>query len=109
MPTLCELIDVKAPKNDGISMLPLLLDSSHSTGNRSLYWEFGERGGKQAILENEWKLIRLGIEDPIYELYNVVEDISEMNNVISEYPEIASSLRNKLKSIPDRESVFYRK
>ena len=90
MPTLCDLIDAKAPKNDGISMLSLLLDPSHSTGDRSLYWEFGGRGGKQAILENEWKLIRLGLEDPVYELYNLVEDISEMNNVNSEYPEIAS-------------------
>jgi len=109
MPTLCELTDVKAPKNDGMSMLSLLLDLSHSIGDRSLYWEFGERGGKQAMLENEWKLIRLGLDDPVYELYNVVEDVSEMNNVISKYPEIASSLKKQLESIPDRQSVFYRK
>ena len=32
MPTLCDLIDAKAPKNDGISMLSLLLDPSHSIG-----------------------------------------------------------------------------
>ena len=108
MPTLCDLIDAKAPKNDGISMVSLFLDPSHSIGDRSLYWEFGERGGKQAILENEWKLIRLGLENPVYELYNVVEDISEMNNVISEYPKIASVLKKQLKSIPDRQSVFYR-
>ena len=49
-------------------MLSLLLDPSHSIGDRTLYWEFGERGGKQAILENEWKLIRLGLENPVYEL-----------------------------------------
>lgn len=108
MPTLCELIDVDAPKNDGISMLPLLLDPTHSIGDRSLYWEFGERGGKQAILDNEWKLIRLGIEDPVYELYNVVEDISESSNVISQFPEIASSLKKQLEATPDSESVFYR-
>ena len=89
-------------------MLSLLLDPSHSIGDRTLYWEFGERGGKQAILENEWKLIRLGLENPVYELYNVVEDISEMNNVISKYPKIASALKKQLKSIPDRQSVFYR-
>jgi len=109
MPTLCELIDVKAPENDGISMLPLLLDPSHSTGDRSLYWEFGERGGKQAILKNEWKLIRLGIEEPVYELYNVIEDISESSNVISQFPEIASSLKKQLEATRDSESVFYRK
>ena len=61
------------------------------------------------MLENEWKLIRLGLDDPVYELYNVVEDVSEMNNVISKYPEIASSLKKQLESIPDRQSVFYRK
>lgn len=32
MPMLCDLINAKAPKNDGISMLSLLLDSSHSKG-----------------------------------------------------------------------------
>ena len=89
-------------------MLSLLLDPSHSIGDRTLYWEFGERGGKQAILENEWKLTRLGLENPVYELCKVVEDKSEMNNLISNYLEIASALKKQLKSIPDRQSVFYR-
>ena len=107
MPTLCELTDVKAPKNDGMSMLSLLLDLSHSIYDRSLYWEFGERGGKQAMLKR-METDSSRSDDPVYELYNVVEDVSEMNNAISKYPEIASSLKKQLESIPDRQSVFYR-
>ena len=73
---------------------------------RVLYWEFGERGGKQAVLQGDWKLIRLGLEDPVYELYNVVSDASEQTNLAVDHPEKVQALKRLLKSIPDDQSAF---
>jgi len=106
MPTVCDLIDVKSPRTDGVSMLPLLLGEKINTKERVLYWEFGERGGKQAVLQGDWKLIRLGLEDPVYELYNVVSDVSEQRNVAVDHPEKVQALKRLLKSIPDDQSAF---
>lgn len=106
MPTVCDLIDVKSPRTDGVSMLPLLLGKKAKEKERDLYWEFGEKGGKQAVLQGDWKLIRLGLENPVYELYNVVTDVSEQRNVAVEHPEKVQSLKRLLKSIPDDQSAF---
>lgn len=106
MPTVCDLVNVKSPRTDGVSMLPLLLDEQANKEERILYWEFGERGGKQAVLKGDWKLIRLGLENPVYELYNVVEDASERTNLAAIHPEKVQTLKQLLKSIPDDQSAF---
>jgi len=106
MPTVCELIGAESPPSDGESMLPLLLGKKSKGEERTLYWEFGERGGKQAVLKGDWKLVRLGLEDPVYELYNVESDSSEERNLATLYPERVSALKTLLQSIPDEDSVF---
>lgn len=106
MPTVCDLIDAKSPRTDGVTMLPLLLGKKANAKERVLYWEFGERGGKQAVLQGDWKLIRLGLEDPVYELYNVVSDASEQTNLAVDHPEKVQALKRLLKSIPDDQSAF---
>ena len=106
MPTVCDLIDVKVPKNDGQSMLPLLIGAQTTLSSRILYWEFGEQGGKQSVLQGDWKLVRIGLENPAYELYNVVEDPSEEINQLALCPEKVATLKVLLKSIPDERSPF---
>lgn len=106
MPTARELIGARPAPSDGESMLPILLGQRSKAKMRTLYWEFGEQGGKQAILEGDWKLIRLGLENEHYELYNVVEDPSEELDRSREFPERVASLRTILESIPDKRSAF---
>ena len=106
MPTARELVGAKPSATDGESMLPILLGKRAQAKPRTLYWEFGEQGGKQSILQGDWKLIRLGIEDPVYELYNVVEDPSEELDRFHEFPERAAALKKALESIPDERSAF---
>jgi arylsulfatase A-like enzyme len=90
LPTFSDLAGFETPKCDGISFLPELLgeeQESHSL----LYWEFHERGGKQAILSDPWKAVRLEVgQNPqgALELYNLVEDPKEEHNVADAYPEL---------------------
>ena len=74
--------------------------------NRSLYWEFPEQGGKQAILKGNWKLVRLNKKKPYLELYNVEDDPEEKNDLIKKYPEKAKKLLKEMLSIPDEDTVF---
>ncbi len=90
LPTLSEVAGFEVDQSDGISFLPALLGEKQPT-HEFLYWEFHERGGKQAILSDPWKAVRLGVgqnpNGPL-ELYNLQEDPIEANNVADKHPEL---------------------
>ncbi len=78
---------------------------------RSLYWEFGEKGGKQALLKGNKKLVRLmnrkgKSTNETFELYDVVKDPTESNNIIDQYPEMAESMKEQMHSIPDENTIM---
>jgi arylsulfatase A-like enzyme len=90
LPTLSELSGFEPQQSDGISFLPELLGQEQAV-HEMLYWEFHERGGKQAILSGQWKAIRLGVgKDPNgpLELYDLEADPFEKNNVAMEHPDL---------------------
>jgi arylsulfatase A len=101
MPTIAEIIDVKPPNEmDGISFLPTL-QSDEQEKHDHLYWEFHERGGRQALRKGDWKLViydvfKDGEIKP--ELYNIKNDPGEENNLASEYPERVEELMGILKT-----------
>jgi len=94
MPTLCEIAGIaKAENTDGISFLPSL------TGKRQpkheyLYWEFPEYGGQQAVRINQWKGMRKDIlkGNMKIELFNLDNDILELTDLSSKYPEIIKQM-----------------
>lgn len=89
LPTLCDIIKVPQPKNtDGISFLPALTGIGKQPKHDFLYWELHENGGLQAVLKNNWKLIRFNADTKKYryELYNLNSDPGEMMDVASQYP-----------------------
>ncbi|TBN03373.1 arylsulfatase [Hyunsoonleella flava] len=105
LPTACEIAEIDIPKNtDGISLLPELLGEKQENHDY-LYWEFLERGGKQAVRLGDWKGIRLNMSNnmaaPI-ELYNLASDVGEKNNVASENPKIVK----KIFDIMEREHTY---
>ena len=89
LPTLCDILKVSKPKNiDGISFLPALTGVGKQKKHDFLYWELHENGGLQAILKNNWKLIRFGVDLKTYryELYNLNSDPGELMDVANQYP-----------------------
>lgn len=105
LPTVCEIVNLKKPQNtDGISFLPELLGKEQDSHDY-LYWEFLERGGKQAVRLGNWKGVRLHMDNnpnaPI-ELYKLTSDTSEVTNVAEENPKILEQIAN----IMDREHAY---
>jgi arylsulfatase A-like enzyme len=91
LPTLCHIIGVKAPEStDGVSFLPSLTGKGIQQKHDFLYWELHESGGRQAVLKDNWKLIRFNADNKDawkYELYNISQDPGEQMNVLAQYPE----------------------
>lgn len=110
-PTFAEIAGVKSPvQSDGISMLPTILgDDAAQRQHSSLYWEFHELGGRQAIRVGDWKLIRLNVKNPdksTLELYNLSSDPGEQFNLASQYPDTRDALLEILDSSRTRSEVF---
>lgn len=75
--------DVSAIKDlDGVNLLPYLEKSNEEKPHETLYWKKENRG---AIRHGDYKLIRF--PDRPAELYNIEQDISEVNDLASQNPE----------------------
>lgn len=85
MPTFADLLGTPLPgATDGISFLPTLLSTNNQQEHPYLYWEFHEQGGRQALRQGKWKLIRQGIHSDQgmwHELYDLETDIHEDHNL----------------------------
>ena len=66
-------------------------DCEHIAGEY-LYWEFYERTFRQAVVRENWKLIRSGMDDNQVELYDLHKDIHEDQNLAKEQPALVQSL-----------------
>jgi arylsulfatase A-like enzyme len=98
LPTAAELAGAKAPENvDGISIAPTLLGKSkEQKKHQFLYWEFHERGGKQAVRMGKFKAVRLNVHkkpDGPLELYNLEDDLGEQNNIAAHYPKAIAKIQ----------------
>jgi arylsulfatase A-like enzyme len=112
LPTMADLLDDDENiKTDGISFLPTLLNEEDQPEHEFLYWEFHERGGKQAVRMGKWKAIRLDIQenpDAQIELYDLEMDPSEGINIADEYPELVQKCKQIMESehIPSKDFPF---
>lgn len=101
-PTILKLINYQIPKNktiDGTDFSAALLKNIEMKRN-AVYWHYPHyhQGGSttySAVRKNDWKLIYF-YETGVKELYNLKDDVSELNNLNEKYPGITNSLYNKL-------------
>jgi arylsulfatase A-like enzyme len=100
-PTLLDLCSIEFVPDedfDGVSIAPLL--DGKNTIERSLIWHYphyGNQGGEPSsiVMNGDWKLIHYW-ESSLDELYNLANDPGEQFNVIEQFPERSSTLKNHL-------------
>jgi len=103
LPTFAELAGVAAPPGiDGISFAPTLLgERERQRRHDHLYWEFHERGGKQALRQGNWKAVKVGLmknPDAAVELYDLAQDPGEQHDIADSHPEIVRRLSALIQS-----------
>lgn len=110
MPTFAEIAGVPLKsETDGISFLPELLGQSAQKKHEYLYWEFNERGGRQAMRMGDWKAVVYDLQnDPMarMQLYSLAEDELEIKDISSEHPEIVSKMTQLMKNARVESELF---
>jgi uncharacterized sulfatase len=80
---------------DGVNLLPYLTGENKAPPHEALYWRWM---AQSAIREGNWKLLRGGDREYLYDL---ATDREEKHNLAVKHPEIATRLRAKLKTWAD--------
>ena len=110
LPTITEITNAENPANiDGISFLPSLLKVENQKQHDYLYWEYNIKGGRKAIRKGNWKGVwyNMNTKNPsAFELYNLVDDVSEMTNVANKHPEIVVEFHQLLKEASTESQLF---
>jgi arylsulfatase len=110
LPTLAELCHAKMPTDrtiDGKSFLPLLKGEKQEVFEKRplfFYWtrQYPELYNNIALQKGPWKLVgntsyNAALEN--FELYNIIEDETELKNVLSERKTVASDMKTELDHI----------
>jgi arylsulfatase A-like enzyme len=75
---------------DGVNLIPYLTGSEAGPPHNALYWRFWDQS---AIRIGKWKFLKAGNREFLFDLGSAVH---ERNNLISDNPEKAEELKNKL-------------
>lgn len=75
---------------DGVNLLPHLAGESETRPHQTMHWKMETRA---AIRDGDWKLMRF--PDRPAELFNLVEDPAEQNDLASEKPDLVRELFKK--------------
>lgn len=101
MPTVCRLLGFEAPAHvHGKDLSPYFDQSETSSQNRHIYCEsltptrYGA-GALLGIVTDRWKYIQTTRP----ELYDIVEDAGETNNLLAQQPHRARILKDRLKQL----------
>ena len=111
LPTVADLVGIPTPDGlDGISMAPTFLGVGEQSQHDYLYWEFHSQGGKQAVRYENWKGLRLGVnqdrQGPL-ELYNLSTDLGGgMLNVADRYPEVVNRIEKIMREAHEPSTNF---
>ena len=104
LPTIAEICGVALPeaKLDGKSLLPVITSPDAPSRHKTFYWQLGRGPRAQwAVREGDWKLLGnprdnsnkapLAKDDKLF-LANLAEDLTEMENLAKEHPDVVERL-----------------
>lgn len=109
LPTVTDLLNISNPERiDGISYLPTLLGITKQEKHDYLYWEFHGKGGKQAVLQDNWKLVytKVNSPNPKIELFNLTTDPTESNDLSQQEVEILEKMKKIMESAHEKNPAF---
>ncbi|MFC1764378.1 sulfatase [Planctomycetota bacterium] len=108
LPTFCEIAEVKLPASyqpDGVSQVSTLLGNKKSKREKPLFWKMGGAWPapksmpyhwvSYAVVDQQWKLVT-NSDFSYVELYDIVGDPYEKNDLKKEQPEVVQQLMKKL-------------
>ena len=102
MPTIVDILGLEnsLPKDlDGISLVPTLRNEEQK--ERPLFWHYphyANQGGKPgAVIRKGSDKLILRYEDQSLELYDLENDLGELNNLASTKPDRAAALEKELR------------
>lgn len=106
LPTFCELGGVKLPKSykgDGISQVKALMGKQTPGRSRPLFWKkslidkrlVNDKWAVLAVVDQNWKLL-MSDDGEIKELYDIVKDPLEKNNLLDAHPEVVNRLTKSI-------------
>ena len=101
LPTLCALTGVKIDANDfeGEDTSAAWLGKSMHVRNKPLFWKTSAPGSDAGIREAQWKLISpTRKKGTAPELYDIVNDPGETQNLVAQHPDIVKVLSTKVES-----------
>jgi arylsulfatase A-like enzyme len=87
---------------EGMSLRGAFVGSMKSLMGRALYWE---HEGNRAVRVDDWKLVAKGPKGA-WELYNLAEDRTEMNDLAAKHPDRVSILANMWDTWAQRANVL---
>lgn len=83
-------LTIKPNELDGVNLIPFLKGERTESPHESLMWRWS---AQSAIREGNWKLLRGGEREYLFDLSS---DIEEKHNQATAHPEVANRLRGKL-------------
>ncbi|MEP4077466.1 arylsulfatase [Haloferula sp.] len=109
-PTLCEAAGLNPPGDmDGESLWTAITGGKMKKDRKPMVWVFPEYGGKVAVQMGDMKVMRRDLKKKSpgpWEVYDVVKDRSETNNLASERPELVEQAIQILKAQMSENSIF---
>jgi alpha-L-rhamnosidase len=113
--TMLDLAGVPQPKNwHGKSLLPIVAQKKRSMNRDTVLiehiWEFDKIPPSEGVRTNEWKYFRYINNKSFEELYDLVNDPQETNNLAAnqQYKEVLLALRDKCDKLIKKYSNEYR-
>lgn len=96
MATFAAIAGIKAPANDGISLLPAMTGKEKEQQQRKyIYFEYPEKGGQLAIRMGKWKGVKTGVKanrQKAWELYDLSADPKEERDIAAQHPALLKEL-----------------